>query len=103
MGLFDDIRKAVRRIPGGQRFATMGEVGQGCRATRNARGRCLGLGTLPPWKSPGKGSWSGGKFSCPGRGLHQRMLLEMEGVSFFRQRVNMRRCEYRFRPQRLTG
>ena len=98
MGYFQDIQRAVRRIPKGK-VASYGEVAriaghpgtarQVAWALRGASARGL------PWQRVlGKG----GKILLPGvDGLHQRTLLEVEGVSFKGERVDMRHCEFHFR------
>jgi len=109
MAYFDDIRKTVRRIPKGK-VSTYGRVAkaaghpgtarQVARALQNAA--ALGL----PWQ---RVLGSGGRILLPGEeGLHQRILLEMEGVAFIGDRVDMRRCEFHLkeaqsRPQRPRG
>ena len=97
MGYFADIQRAVRRIPKGK-VATYGAVAraaghpgtarQVARALRNAE--ALGL----HWQ---RVVGSGGNILLPGiSGLHQRTLLELEGVPFRGGRVDLARCEYRF-------
>jgi methylated-DNA-protein-cysteine methyltransferase related protein len=97
MAYFDDIRKAVRRIPKGK-VSTYGEVAKAAGHPGTARqvawalhnASALGL----PWQ---RVLGSGGRILLPGEeGLHQRMLLEMEGAVFAGERVDMRRCEFRF-------
>jgi methylated-DNA-protein-cysteine methyltransferase-like protein len=106
MAYFNDIRRAVRRIPKGN-VSTYGEVAKSAGHPGTARqvawalhnASALGL----PWQ---RVLGSGGRILLPGEeGLHQRMLLEMEGVVFIGERVDMRRCEFHFRdsqskPQR---
>jgi methylated-DNA-protein-cysteine methyltransferase-like protein len=100
MAYFDDIRKAVRRIPKGK-VATYGEVARAAGHPGTARqvawalqnSSALGL----PWQ---RVLGSGGRILLPGEdGMHQRLLLEMEGVIFSGDRVDMRRCEFRFGTQ----
>jgi hypothetical protein len=43
----------------------------------------------------------GGRILLPGAaGLHQRTLLELEGVRFLGSRADIRHCGYRFGPSR---
>ena len=97
MGYFEDIRRAVRRIPRG-RVATYGDVARAAGhpgtarqvawALREASGRGL------PWQ---RVLGSGGRILLPGAaGLEQRTLLEVEGVRFNGVRVDMRRCAHLF-------
>ncbi len=98
MGYFADIQRAVRRIPRGK-VATYGAVAraaghpgtarQVARALRNAD--ALGL----PWQ---RVVGSGGKILLPDiSGLHQRMLLELEGIQFKGRCVDLSRFEFRFK------
>lgn len=98
MGYFADIQRTIRRIPRGK-VATYGTVAraagrpgtarQVARALRNAD--ALGL----PWQ---RVVGSGGKILLPGvSGLHQRTLLELEGVLFKGGRVDLSRFEFKFR------
>jgi methylated-DNA-protein-cysteine methyltransferase related protein len=97
MAYFDDIRKAVCRIPKGK-VSTYGEVARAAGHPGTARqvawalynASTLGL----PWQ---RVLGSGGRILLPGEeGLHQRMLLELEGAAFIGERVDMRRCEFQF-------
>jgi len=98
MGYFEDIRKTVLRIPQGK-VATYGAVARAAGHPGTARqvawalrgGDACGL----PWQ---RVLGSGGKILLPGAaGFHQRVLLELEGVRFLGERVDMRRCEFHFR------
>jgi len=115
MGYFEDIQHTVRRIPKGK-VATYGEVARNAGYPGTARQvawalRGASLEGLPWQRVLGKG----GKILLPGiEGLHQRTLLELEGVSFRGDRVDMPRCEFHFHntgppkqrtlnPSRKTG
>lgn len=94
MAYFDDIRKAVRRIPVG-RVATYGNVARVAGRPGTARQVAWALkapaaANLPWHRVLGQG----GRILLPGEaGLRQRMLLELEGVPFKGARVDMR-CEF---------
>ena len=101
MGYFEDIQKTVLRIPRGK-VATYGAVAnaaghpgtarQVAWALRGASARGL------PWQ---RVLGSGGKILLPaGDGLQQRLLLELEGVPFKGNRVNLKACEFRFPKRR---
>lgn len=98
MGYFEDIQHAVLRIPRGK-VATYGEVARIAGYPGTARQvawalRGASLKGLPWQRVLGKG----GRILLPGvDGLHQRTLLELEGVSFRGGRVDMGRCEFHFR------
>ncbi len=96
MGYFDQIRKVVRSIPRGK-VATYGQVARAAGypgaarqvawALRDAAGHGL------PWQ---RVLGARGRILLPGdAGLHQRMLLELEGVRFIGRQVDMQRCGYR--------
>ncbi len=97
MGYFEDIQRMVRRIPKGK-VASYGEVARAAGYPGTARQvawalRNAGAQGLPWQRVLG----SGGKILLSGvDGLHQRTLLELEGVAFKGERVDMRRCEFRF-------
>jgi methylated-DNA-protein-cysteine methyltransferase-like protein len=101
MGYFEAIQETVRRIPKGK-VASYGEVARAAGYP--------GTGRQVAWAlrdASGKGlAWQrvlgkGGKILLPGvDGLHQRTLLELEGVSFRGERVDMRRCEFNFGRKR---
>jgi methylated-DNA-protein-cysteine methyltransferase related protein len=97
MGYFEDVQKFVRLIPRGK-VATYGAVARAAGYPRTARqvawalrgATALGL----PWQ---RVLGSGGKILLRGQpGLHQRMLLELEGVCFKGGRVDMLVHEFRF-------
>ena len=97
MGYFEQIQRTVRSIPRGK-VATYGGVAaaagfpgaarQVAWALRDADARGI------PWQ---RVLGSGGRILLPGEaGLHQRTLLELEGVRFARGRADMQRCGHRF-------
>ncbi len=97
MGYFEDIQGCVRLIPRG-RVATYGSVARAAGHPGTARqvawalrdATVLGL----PWQ---RVLGSGGLILLKGEsGLQQRMLLELEGVSFRGSRVDMQKCEFHF-------
>ncbi len=100
MGYFEDIQRTVRRIPRGK-VATYGAVAKSAGHPGTARQvawalRGATLGGLPWQRVLG----SGGKILLPGEaGLHQRFLLELEGVQFRNERADLTRHEYVF-PKR---
>ncbi len=99
MGYFEDIQEAVRRIPRGK-VACYGDVAKAAGHPGTARqvawalrGNSAAVGRLPWQRVVG----SGGKILLPGEaGLHQRLLLELEGVTFRGARVDVVRCGFRF-------
>ena len=97
MGYFEDVQRAVKRIPRG-RVASYGEVAAAAGHPGTARQvawalRGIGAGNLPWQRVVG----SGGRILLPGEaGLHQRLLLELEGVQFRGGRVDTAACGYRF-------
>lgn len=97
MGYFEDIQGIVRMIPRGK-VATYGNVAlaagypgaarQVVWALRDSKAKRL------PWH---RVLGQGGKILLPGEaGLHQRTLLEVEGVRFRGARVDMDRSEFLF-------
>lgn len=97
MGYFEDIQRCVRRIPRGK-TATYGSVAKAAGHPGTARqvawalrdATALGL----PWQ---RVLGSGGKILLKGEpGLHQRMLLEIEGIPFKGSRVDLKKCEFHF-------
>ncbi|PYV08797.1 MAG: cysteine methyltransferase [Acidobacteria bacterium] len=96
MGYFEDIRRAVRRIPRG-RVATYGDVARAAGHPGTARQVAWALrasGRGLPWQ---RVLGSGGRILLPGAaGLEQRTLLEVEGVRFNGVRVDMKRSAHRF-------
>ena len=97
MGYFDDIYRTVRKIPRGQ-VATYGSVASAAGHPGTARQVAWALRTPRAAKLP----WhrilgSGGKILLPDdAGLHQRLLLELEGISFKGTRVDMNCCAFDF-------
>jgi methylated-DNA-protein-cysteine methyltransferase related protein len=95
MGYFDDIQAVVRKIPKGK-VATYGDVARAAGHPGTARPVAWALRESSPERLP----WQrvlgkGGRILLPGvAGLHQRTLLELEGVSFRGDRVDMRRCGF---------
>ncbi len=106
MGCFEDIRKAVWRIPRGK-VASYGQVAAAAGHPGSARQVAWALrgsdGAGLPWQ---RVIGSGGRILLPGEGgLHQRLLLELEGVTFKGPRVDTAACGFDFgRPgQRSRG
>jgi methylated-DNA-protein-cysteine methyltransferase-like protein len=90
------LRETVRKIPKGK-VATYGQVAaaagfpgaarQVAWALHNSRGL--------PWH---RVIGAGGRISLPGdAGREQRLRLELEGVTFRGQRIDMERNQYKFR------
>ena len=101
MPYFSDIQRAVRRIPRGK-VATYGEVARGAGYPRGARqvARALSVNDVQklPWH---RVMGSGGRILLRGEaGLHQRMLLRLEGVQFRGDRVDMDQCGFQFPSSR---
>ena len=101
MGYFEDIRKTVLRIPRGS-VSTYGAVARAAGHPGTARQVAWALRDSTakrlPWQ---RVLGSGGRILLSGEdGLQQRLLLELEGVRFHGDRVDMRSCEYHF-PARL--
>jgi methylated-DNA-protein-cysteine methyltransferase related protein len=104
MGYFEDIQKIVRMIPRGK-VATYGNVARAAGYPGTARQVAWALRASNakrlPWQ---RVLGSGGKILLPGEsGLHQRMLLEVEGVCFRGNRADMKRCEFAFRRANPGG
>jgi methylated-DNA-protein-cysteine methyltransferase related protein len=97
MGYFEEIQRVVRKIPRG-RVATYGSVASAAGYPGTARQiawalRAPGAARLPWHRVLG----SAGKILLPGEaGLHQRTLLELEGITFRRNRADMNRHEFHF-------
>ncbi len=96
MGYFDRIRKVVLSIPRGK-VATYGEVARAAGYPGTARQVAWALKDAAehglPWQ---RVLGAGGRILLPGEaGLHQRMLLELEGVRFVGGRVDMQRSGHR--------
>jgi len=97
MGYFEDIQRTVRRIPRGK-VASYGAVARAAGHPGTARQVAWALRSANarrlPWQ---RVIGSGGKILLSGvDGLHQRVLLELEGVPFKGSRVDISRCEFRF-------
>ena len=96
MGYFEDIRKVVRKIPRGK-VATYGNVARAAGHPGTARQVAWALRNSAAARLP----WhrvlgAGGKILLTGEdGLQQRTLLELEGVSFKGERVDLKRSEYK--------
>jgi len=97
MGYFEHIQKIVRMIPRGK-VATYGSVATAAGFPGTARQvawalRAPGAKRLPWQRVLG----SGGRILLPGiSGLQQRTLLEIEGVHFKGNRVDLERYEFCF-------
>jgi methylated-DNA-protein-cysteine methyltransferase-like protein len=95
MGYFEDIRRVVRKIPRGK-VATYGSVARAAGHPGTARQVSWALraaeATRVPWH---RVLGADGRILLPGEaGLRQRTLLELEGVQFKGNRVNMKRFEW---------
>src|SRR5438093_5860116 len=102
MGYYEDIRRAVRKIPRGK-VATYGDIARAAGHPGTARQvtwALRGAGERGvPWQ---RVLGSGGRILLPEEaGTLQRALLELEGVEFNRGRVNMKKCA--IRNQRPRG
>ena len=97
MSYFEDVQKIVRKIPRGK-VATYGSVARAGGHPGTARQvawslRALSAARLPWHRVLG----SGGRILLSGEaGLHQRTLLELEGVQFKGNRVDMDSCQFEF-------
>lgn len=103
MGYFEGIQKTVLRIPRGK-VATYGAVAKAAGHPGTARQVAWALRDASarglPWQ---RVLGSGGKILLPAEdGLQQRLLLELEGVPFKGNRVNLKACEFRF-PSKLSN
>jgi len=98
--MFDQIRRAVARIPKGK-VASYGAVARAAGFPGNARRVAWALR-----KAEGKLPWhrvvgAGGKILLPRQaGAEQRLRLQAEGVAFRRAKVWMERHEFRFPVRR---
>lgn len=98
MGYFEDIQRVVRTIPRG-RVATYGSVARAAGYPRTARQiawalRAPSAARLPWHRVLG----SEGRILLPGEaGLHQRTMLELEGITFRGNRADMNRHEFHFK------
>ena len=102
MGYFEDVQCVVRLIPRGK-VASYGEVARAAGHPGTARQVAWALRGASasglPWQ---RVLGSGGRILLTGAdGLHQRTLLELEGVQFRGDRVDMDRCGFRFRRKAL--
>jgi methylated-DNA-protein-cysteine methyltransferase related protein len=97
MSYFKDIRRTVRRIPRGK-VATYGSVARAAGHPGTARQvawalRAPNSETVPWHRVLGRG----GRILLPGEaGLNQRSLLEVEGVRFRGNRVDIGSSEFDF-------
>jgi methylated-DNA-protein-cysteine methyltransferase-like protein len=93
-GIFQQIRRAVLRIPKGK-VATYGAVARAAGLPGYARQVAWALRNPPvplPWH---RVLGAGGRISLPGSaGLEQRLRLEAEGVRFSGSRVRMGEHEF---------
>jgi methylated-DNA-protein-cysteine methyltransferase-like protein len=98
MGYFEDIHKMVGKIPRGK-VVTYGSVARAAGYPGTARQvvwalRAPHAKTFPWHRVVG----SGGKILLSGEeGIHQRTLLQLEGILFRGQRVHMEEYEFHFR------
>jgi len=97
MGYFEDVRKTVLKIPRG-RVSTYGAVARAAGHPGTARQVAWALRASDaagfPWQ---RVLGAGGKVLLMNEaGLHQRTLLELEGVFFKGNRVDMKRHEFCF-------
>ena len=94
--MFEKIWKIVRRIPKGK-VATYGVVAEAAGFPGAARQVVWALRASKrplPWHRVLGGK---GKILLPGeQGLEQRLLLRSEGVEFKGDRVDLKKCEFRF-------
>ncbi len=100
MGYFDDIQRTVCRIPFGK-VATYGDVARAAGHPGTARQVAWALHNADargiPWQ---RVLGSGGRILLPGRaGELQRELLVWEKVKFVGERVDMKRCAFRFKTR----
>ncbi len=106
MGYFEDIQKTVRQIPRGK-VATYGGVARAAGHPGTARQvawalRAPGSKRIPWHRVVGRA----GRILLPGEaGLYQRTLLELEGVPFKRNHVDIDQSELNFfdRPRPLKN
>ena len=97
MAYFEDIQRFVRLIPRGK-VATYGSVARAAGHPGTARQVAWALrGVTPPALPWQRVLGNGGRILLKGEpGLHQRLLLELEGVGFKGNRVDMTKYEFRF-------
>ncbi len=97
VGYFEDVQRIVLKIPRG-RVSTYGEVARAAGYPGTARQvawalRGSGAEGLPWQRVVGQG----GRILLPGgSGQHQRLRLEMEGVGFVGQRIDMKNFAFKF-------
>jgi methylated-DNA-protein-cysteine methyltransferase-like protein len=95
-GMFEKIWKVVRRIPKGK-AATYGAVARAAGFPGAARQVVWALRASKrqlPWH---RVLGANGRIRLPGEnGLEQRLLLRSEGVVFKGDRVDLKRCEFKF-------
>jgi methylated-DNA-protein-cysteine methyltransferase related protein len=96
--MFPRIHAIILRIPRGK-VSTYGAVARAAGFPGAARQVVWALrqGKGLPWH---RVIAAGGRIALPGEaGFEQRLRLESEGVRFNGSRVNMRECEFSFRPK----
>jgi len=98
---FENVRRIVLRIPRG-RAATYGEIARAAGYPGTARQVAWALRGASaqhlPWQ---RVVGQGGRILLPGdAGMNQRLRLEMEGVLFIGNRVDMKACGFKFPPAR---
>jgi len=103
MGFFEDVQKIVRLIPRGK-VATYGSVARAAGHPRAARqvawALCSSSAKRLPWH---RVIGRGGRILLPGEaGSDQRTLLEVEGVSFKGDRVDIDRCKFMFSRKQIS-
>jgi methylated-DNA-protein-cysteine methyltransferase related protein len=90
------IEAAIRRIPRGK-VSTYGSVARAAGLPGAARlvAQVLHRGFGLPWQ---RVLGAGGEIKlCGDSGIEQRLRLESEGVRFRGRKVDMKRCEFKFR------
>ncbi len=98
MGYFEDVQATIRKIPRGK-VATYGSVARAAGHPGTARQvawalRAANAKRLPWHRVLGRG----GRILLLGEsGLLQRTLLEVEGIRFRGDRVDIKRCEFLFK------
>ncbi|MFZ0770580.1 MAG: MGMT family protein [Candidatus Sulfotelmatobacter sp.] len=91
------IEAAIRRIPKGK-VSTYGAVARAAGLPGGARqvAKVLHRGYGLPWQ---RVLGAGGEIKLRGdSAIEQRLRLEAEGVHFRGRRVDMKQCEFKFRP-----
>jgi methylated-DNA-protein-cysteine methyltransferase related protein len=97
---FERVLAVVRRIPRG-RVSTYGAVAHAAGFPGTARQVAWALrgaaGPPVPWQ---RVVGAGGRIRLPGEGgMHQRLLLELEGVEFSGGRIRLEQFEHQFPGQ----